>query len=128
VSGFLLDTNCISELIRVRPEPRVVEWLAAADEEMLYLSVLTLGEIRKGIASLPKSRKQAPLTTWLEVDVQTRFSGRILTVDTAVAQYGACSRLRQSAMERHYPSETDCWRRPLFITTSPSFRETRPTS
>jgi predicted nucleic acid-binding protein len=48
MSGFLLDTNCISEIVRVRPEPRVRTWMNDADENVLYLSVLTLGEIRKG--------------------------------------------------------------------------------
>ena len=47
MSGFLLDTNCISELVRPKPELRVLEWMAA-DEALLYLSVLTVGEIRKG--------------------------------------------------------------------------------
>ena len=48
MSGFLLDTNCVSELVRVRPDPRVMQWMHAVDEGLLYLSVLTLGEIRKG--------------------------------------------------------------------------------
>jgi len=52
MSGFLLDTNCISEAVRPKPEPRVLEWLEAADESLLFLSVLTLGEIRKGLALL----------------------------------------------------------------------------
>jgi toxin FitB len=86
VSGFLLDTNCVSELVRVRPEPRVVAWLETADEDLLYLSVLTLGEIRKGLAPLPHSKRRTRLETWLEVDLQARFSGRILPIDTAVAQ------------------------------------------
>jgi hypothetical protein len=47
VSGFLLDTNVISELIRPKPEPKVTKWIDAIDEELLFLSVLTLGEIRK---------------------------------------------------------------------------------
>ena len=55
MSGFLLDTNCLSELVRVKPEPRVIEWIGAADEGLLYLSVLTLGEIRKGLAALPQA-------------------------------------------------------------------------
>jgi predicted nucleic acid-binding protein len=53
MSGFLLDTNVISEVVRPRPEPLVLEWLEAADESVLYLSVLTLGEIGKGLAILP---------------------------------------------------------------------------
>ena len=85
MSGFLLDTNCVSEIVRVKPEPRVLEWMEAADESLLYLSVLTLGEIRKGLAALPQSRRRTRLEAWLEVDLRGRFSGRILPVDAAVA-------------------------------------------
>ena len=52
MSGFLLDTNCISEAVRLHPDPRVIAWLEAADESLLFLSVLTFGEIRKGVAAL----------------------------------------------------------------------------
>ena len=85
MSGFLLDTNCISELVHSRPEPRVLEWIEAADESLLYLSVLTLGEIRKGVAGLPQSKRRTRLETWLELELQARFSGRILPIDAAVA-------------------------------------------
>jgi predicted nucleic acid-binding protein len=85
VSGFLLDTNCISEAVRVHPEPKVMAWIEAADESMLYLSVLTLGEIRKGVAALTPSRRRTKLETWLEVELRVRFSERILSVDQEVA-------------------------------------------
>jgi predicted nucleic acid-binding protein len=79
----LLDSNCVSELVRVKPEPRVLEWMEAADESLLYLSVLTLGEIRKRLAALPQDRWRTRLEAWLEVDLRGRFSGRILPVDLA---------------------------------------------
>lgn len=85
MSGFLLDTNCISELVRNRPEPRVLDWVKSADESLLYLSVLTLGEIRKGVARLPAGKRQTRLEMWLELDLQTRFSGRILPIDALIA-------------------------------------------
>jgi toxin FitB len=85
MSGFLLDTNCISELVRGKPEPRVLEWMEAADESLLYLSVLTLGEIRKGVAGLPQNRRRTHLENWLALELQARFSGRILPINTAVA-------------------------------------------
>jgi predicted nucleic acid-binding protein len=85
MSGFLLDTNCISELVRSKPEPRVLEWMEAADESLLYLSVLTLGEIRKGVAGLPQSRRRSHLEAWLELDLHARFSGRILSIDAPIA-------------------------------------------
>jgi predicted nucleic acid-binding protein len=85
MSGFLLDTNCISELIRPRPEQRVLDWVDAADESLLYLSVLTVGEIRKGLAELAQSKRRTQLETWLEVDLRARFAGRILPIDGPVA-------------------------------------------
>ncbi|MGA9508246.1 MAG: type II toxin-antitoxin system VapC family toxin [Candidatus Sulfotelmatobacter sp.] len=85
MSGFLLDTNCISELVRPRPEPRVLRWIDAADESLLFLSVLTLGEIRKGIAGLPQSRRRTHLESWFELDLRSRFAGRTLSIDYAVA-------------------------------------------
>ena len=85
MSGFLLDTNCVSELVRVKPEPRVLEWMEAADEGLLYLSVLTLGEIRKGLAGLAQGKRRTQLETWLEVELRSRFSGRILAIDAPVA-------------------------------------------
>lgn len=85
MSGFLLDTNCISELVRRLPEPRVMQWFAVADESLLHLSVLTLGEIRKGIVTLAASQRRTRLETWLEVELRARFSGRVLPVDSEIA-------------------------------------------
>jgi predicted nucleic acid-binding protein len=85
MSGYLLDTNCISEVVRINPEPRVMAWIEAADESLLYLSVLTLGEIRKGLAALSPGKRRNSLETWLESDLRARFSGRILSIDSQVA-------------------------------------------
>ena len=85
MSGFLLNTNCISELVHPKPDLRVTEWLDAADENLLYLSVLTLGELRKGVAGLPEGKRRTSLETWLEVDLRARFSGRVVPVDSAIA-------------------------------------------
>ncbi len=62
-----------------------MDWMRAADESLLYLSVLTLGEIRKGAATLAQSKRRTYLESWLEHDLQVRFSGRILAIDRAVA-------------------------------------------
>lgn len=70
----------------MKPDPRVLEWLDAADERMLYLSALTLGEIRKGIATLAAGKRRTQLEAWLEIDLRGRFAGRILAVDDAVAE------------------------------------------
>ena len=85
MSGFLLDTNCISEIVRLKPEPRVIAWMEAADENLLYISVLTLGEIRKGLAGLPQSKRRTRLETWLELELRARFSRRILSIDGDIA-------------------------------------------
>jgi len=85
MTGFLLDTNCISEVVRLTPDPRVTAWIEAVEESLLYLSVLTMGEIRKGLAALPQGKRRSRLETWLEVELQARFSGRILSIDAAVA-------------------------------------------
>jgi len=75
--SFLLDTCTISEPKQKQPSERVLEWLDAQDESKLFLSVLTVGEIKKGIARLDSSKKKAELEKWLE-KMRTRFSQRIL--------------------------------------------------
>jgi predicted nucleic acid-binding protein len=85
VSGFLLDTNVISELVRPRPDAKVKAWVANTDEMLLYLSVLTLGEIRKGISSLKDASRRVALEAWLDSELVLRFAGRILPIDQAVA-------------------------------------------
>ena len=85
MNGFLLDTNIVSELIRSRPEPKLSRWIASTDENLLYLSVLTMGEIRKGIVQLGKTARQIELQTWVDRDLSSRFVDRILPIDEAVA-------------------------------------------
>ena len=85
MSGFLLDTNVISELVKPRPEATVTTWIEDTDESLLYLSVLTFGEIRRGIAGLPQSRRRATLEAWLDKDLRARFDERILAIDQEVA-------------------------------------------
>jgi len=86
VSGYLLDTNVISELTKLRPEAKVISWFQATSEELLHLSVLTIGEIRKGIHSLPRSNKRALLESWLANDLVLRFAGHILEVNLDIAE------------------------------------------
>jgi predicted nucleic acid-binding protein len=85
VSAFLLDTNVISELIKPKPEPKVTAWIDDTDEELLFLSVLTLGEIRKGVVLLPRSARRTSLEAWLSKELPLRFANRILGVDREVA-------------------------------------------
>lgn len=101
MSGFLLDTNVISELVKVKPEPRVTAWIENIDESLLYLSVLTLGEIRKGITSLRDGARRVSLEAWLDRDLVLRFSDRILSIDLVVAD--RWGRIAGSASARKAP-------------------------
>lgn len=74
---FLLDTNVISEPKQKKPNKRVLDWLDAQDESKIYLSVLSVGEIRKGIARLESGKKKAELEEWLE-KLRNRFARRLL--------------------------------------------------
>lgn len=101
MSGFLLDTNVISELVKAKPEPRVADWIENIDESLLYLSVLTLGEIRKGITSLRDGARRVSLEAWLDRDLVLRFSDRILSIDLDVAD--RWGRIAGTAAERKKP-------------------------
>jgi toxin FitB len=81
---YLLDTNIISELVARNPNSQVVTWIDALDTNSVYLSVVTIGEIRTGIEKLPDSSRKASLTEWLNNDLLVRFAGRILVLDVAV--------------------------------------------
>ena len=83
--SYLVDTNVLSELRRREPNADVVDWFAQRPATTLYLSVLTLGEIRKGIDPLHDDERKLKLLDWLEVELPTFFSSRILPVDAAVA-------------------------------------------
>ena len=85
MTGYLLDTNVISELVRPQPAPEVIAWMEATDEATLYLSVLTLGEIRGGVARLAPGKRRTSLETWLKIHLRTRFEGRIIPIDAGVA-------------------------------------------
>ena len=103
MSGFLLDTNVVSELIKPRPEPRVAAWIEATEESLFRLSVLTLGEIRKGIDSLPERSRRASLESWLSHDLLVRFAHRILHVDQGVADRWGQIAARAAATKRPLP-------------------------
>jgi tRNA(fMet)-specific endonuclease VapC len=81
---YLFDTCVISELVSKQPFARVVKWVDSLDPDDVYLSVLTIGEIIKGIEKLPKSHRKTELHTWLKEDLLARFQGKIIPVDTDV--------------------------------------------
>jgi predicted nucleic acid-binding protein len=82
---YLLDTNVISETIRAKPNPVVLEWLTSIDIRKFYLSVLSLGEIRKGTEKLEDTKRKQKIIQWLEIDLKKIFADRIITVDSIVA-------------------------------------------
>lgn len=81
---YLLDTCVISELIAKRPNPQVVAWVDALDDEDVYLSVITLGEIKRGIEKLPDSRRKERLNQWMKEELLARFHGHIASIDPDV--------------------------------------------
>lgn len=84
-AGFLLDTNVPSELTRSSPNPRVSTWVGAQDSVSLYLSVVSVGEFRKGFCLLPQGRRRMQLEQWLEQFLLPLFSSRILPVTQSIA-------------------------------------------
>lgn len=81
---YLLDTNVISEFISKNPNQKVVDYILTLDETDLYLSAITIGEIKVGIEKLDNSRKKDILLQWLEKDLLNRFDNKIIPVDTDV--------------------------------------------
>jgi len=83
--SFLLDTNVVSEWVRPRPDAGVMAWLAEADEDGVFLSVVTLAELRHGIERMAAGQRRRRLNEWLANDLLFRFEGRVLPVDVTVA-------------------------------------------
>lgn len=77
--------NCGSEAVSINPDGRVFAWMEAVDERTLFLSALTLGEIRKGVVTLVGSKRRAHLESWLEMNRRRRFDGSSLPIDAAVS-------------------------------------------
>lgn len=83
---FLLDTNVLSEFKKSRPDEQVVAWSRAADEDNTFISIVTIGELRRGVALLAKGRRRSELDEWVREELPRRFEGRILDVTAAVAE------------------------------------------
>lgn len=83
--SYLLDTHVLSELRRKTPDVGVLAWMASRPASTLYLSELTLGELRKGIEGVADAKRRMALMDWLETDLPSFFAGRILSVDASVA-------------------------------------------
>lgn len=81
---YLLDTCVVSDLASKAPTPSVVAWIDSVEEERLNLSVITVGEIRRGIDRLPESGRRQELEEWLEAGLLNRFRGRLVPIDVEV--------------------------------------------
>jgi predicted nucleic acid-binding protein len=79
--NYLLDTCVLSEFTRRQPDQGVVDWLNSIDEEKLFISVITIGEIQRGIERLPDSHRKTELLVWMNTGLLTRFSGRMIAID-----------------------------------------------
>jgi predicted nucleic acid-binding protein len=83
--NFLLDTNVVSEWTKPRPNGGVVTWLAEADEDRVFISVVTLAELRYGVERMATGSRRRRIEEWLRSELLLRFEGRVVSVDTAVA-------------------------------------------
>lgn len=85
MSGFLIDTNVISEFTKPAPQASVVSWLQAADPNTLFASVITFGEIRLGIAAMPPSKRRESLEAWFSEGLPAWFATNLLAIDREIA-------------------------------------------
>ena len=83
--SFLLDTSIVSEWVKPRPNPGVIAWLAEVDEDRVYLSVVTLAELRYGVERMAEGRRRKRIEEWLRDELPLRFERRVLPVDNVVA-------------------------------------------
>ena len=83
--NYILDTCLISELAKSEPNKKVVDWVLSENETNFYVSVLTFGELHKGIEKLPESKKKEKLRIWVENELRNRFQNRIMGIDIRVS-------------------------------------------
>jgi len=84
--NFLLDTNAASEWVKPRPNPGLIAWMESADEDRIFISVVTLAELSYGVERMPAGRRRSRLEQWLNEELPLRFERRILPVDAEVAE------------------------------------------
>lgn len=82
---LLLDTNVLSEVTKPAPDPRVLDWLDQLDEDRSFISVVSIAEIRRGVALMDEGRKRETLAKWLAQDLPQRFEQRVLHIDEPIA-------------------------------------------
>lgn len=84
--NVLLDTNVLSEVRRPAPDLNVLRWLDALDEDRAFLSVVTIAELRRGIALMDTGQRRDALAAWLSHDLPNRFEGRTVPIDISIAE------------------------------------------
>lgn len=82
---YLLDTNAVSEWTKPTPDAGLLKWFAQCDEDLIYISVITLAELRRGVARMESGRRRLTLDAWLGAELPQRFQGRILGINESVA-------------------------------------------
>jgi toxin FitB len=98
--NFLLDTNAVSEWVKPRPNPGLIRWMEAADEDRVFLSVISLAELRYGVERMVPGARRNRLESWLLHELPLRFEGRILSVDHRIAEAWGKTVSRSEAMGR----------------------------
>ena len=101
---YLLDTCVISELVVKQPNPNVVEFVDSLDPDDSFLSVITIGEISKGIEKLSKSKRKQELQAWLKGDLLIRFDGKIISLDANILVEWGILTARLEATGRTMPA------------------------
>ena len=100
---YLLDTCVISELVKKRPSRRVMDWVSSREESTLFLSVITLGEIRRGVEKLPEGKKKRSLEAWIDTGLKRRFTGRLLPINDEMAEHWGVLAAAAEARGRKLP-------------------------
>jgi len=81
--NYLLDTCVLSEFARRKPEEKVIRWVDSIDEEKIFISVITLGQIQRGVERLPESARKTELLVWMNTALSERLAGRMLPLDAS---------------------------------------------
>lgn len=98
--NFLLDTNAVSEWVKPRPNPGLIRWMESADEDRVFLSVISLAELRYGVERMPVGARRSRLEQWLRDELPLRFEGRILSIDNHIAEAWGRTVSRSEALGR----------------------------
>ena len=98
--SFLLDTNAVSEWVKPRPNPGLIGWMESTDEDRVFISVITLAELRYGVERMAAGSRRSRLEQWLRDELPLRFEGRILPVAVDVAEAWGTTLSRSEAAGR----------------------------